>query len=121
MANKKYQQAFNRGIMAEHLGIFWLRLKGYRIFAHRFKTPVGEIDIIAYKGNTLIAVEVKARVTLQAAAESLTSFQRQRIERALQWFLTKNAKLAGKQLRFDIMLVAPWRVQHLKNAWWSSH
>jgi putative endonuclease len=99
----------------------WLCLKGYRILKHRFRTPVGEIDIIALKQNTVVAVEVKMRHTVQAAIESLTSSQCQRIERALMWFLVNNRKLADHQLRFDLMLLAPGRIRHLKNAWWSTH
>ena len=113
----KKQQAFLRGIYAEYYCCLLLRLKGYRILAHRYRTPVGEIDLIAFKHKTLIAIEVKSRASFATALESILPRQCQRITRALQWYLVKNPKHAGYSFRFDIMLVSTWRVRHLQNAW----
>ena len=104
--------------MAEQICMLWLRLKGYSILAHRYRTTVGEIDIIARRGSIVAAIEVKMRPTVQQALESLSFRQRQRIGRTLEWWLMKNAKLAGHQLRFDIMSVTRWKINHLTNAWW---
>jgi putative endonuclease len=52
---------------------------GFRILARRWKSPLGEIDIIAARRHTLIVVEVKARVKLDDAAEAVTERQKQRI------------------------------------------
>ncbi len=120
MKSIKHQQAFSRGMMAERISLVLLWFKGYKILAHRFRTPVGEIDIIALKKDTLIAIEVKSRSTQTAALESITNRQCQRIERTLEWFMVKNTKHAGHQLRFDIMLVSQWQIYHLKNAWWAT-
>jgi putative endonuclease len=54
---------YQTGLAAEKLCRLALRLKFYRILAERYKTPVGEIDIIAARDNSIIAVEVKARAT----------------------------------------------------------
>ncbi len=94
-----------------------LRLKGYQILAARYKTPVGEIDIIAKRGKILAVIEVKARSTEGLALESLRVSQQQRIQRALSWFLAKNPKLASLQIRFDIMLILPLKWSHLQNIW----
>jgi putative endonuclease len=37
-------RAYRRGLLAETIAAFMLRLKGHRIVAKRYKTPVGEID-----------------------------------------------------------------------------
>ena len=55
--------AFRVGISAESRAAAFLIAKGYRILARRFRTPVGEIDIVAGRRNTLVFVEVKARNT----------------------------------------------------------
>lgn len=85
--------AEKRGRRAELIACTLLRLKGYRILAERVRAPVGEIDIIATRGNTLVFVEVKQRRTRAAALESITAKQRRRIERAaLLWAAnTKNS------------------------------
>ncbi|MSO13700.1 YraN family protein [Rickettsiales endosymbiont of Trichoplax sp. H2] len=53
-----------RGIDAENIAITYLSNIGYTIFKHRYKTKYGEIDLIAYKKNLLIFVEVKNRKKL---------------------------------------------------------
>jgi putative endonuclease len=46
-------RAYRRGLFAETLAAFLLRLKGHRIVAQRYRTPVGEIDLVAIKGRRL--------------------------------------------------------------------
>ena len=75
------------GRRAEILSAWLLRLKGYRILARRFKTPVGEIDLIAKRASTIAFIEVKARPTAAAAMESVSARQRRRITRAALVFL----------------------------------
>ena len=55
------------GRNAETVAAWFLRLKGYRILARRVRTHVGEIDLIARHGDTLVFVEVKARRALDSA------------------------------------------------------
>jgi len=106
------------GLLAEKFCCLALRLKGYRLLAVRYKTPFGEIDIIAARGRTVAAIEVKARATREAAVESISQKQRARIARALQDFAMRKPSYADAELRFDVMLVAPrqWPL-HIKNAW----
>lgn len=94
-----------------------LRLKGYKILATRYKTPVGEIDIVATRRTTLAIIEVKARSTQALALEAVRVSQQQRIQRATLWFLSKNPKLTSLQVRFDIILILPFKWNHLQNMW----
>src|SRR3569833_2212844 len=59
------------GLSAESRAAAYLVAKGYRIVARRFRTPVGEVDIVARRRGVLVFVEVKARSNLDAAALSL--------------------------------------------------
>ena len=113
----KKQHAYRRGKWAEYLSIMWLVVTGHRILAHRLRTALGEIDILACKNSILMAIEVKARPTFDQALESLTRRQCRRIERALAWYLMSKPHLYYDQIRFDIMMVSKWRLRHLKNAW----
>lgn len=104
--------------MAEMLCAMLLRLKGFRILARRFRTPVGEIDIVARRGRVVAFVEVKARADLATAGESVGPRQRRRIARAARVFLQKRPELQQFDLRFDVMLLAPWRLPlHISDAW----
>jgi len=76
-----------QGHLAELLASWTLRLKGYTILKRRYKTPMGEIDLIMNRGKTLVAVEVKYRATLVQAGEAITYRQRKRIEKALTLYL----------------------------------
>ena len=117
-ATRARRRAWNFGRFAEGLCVWALRLRGYRILARDYRTPVGEIDIVARRLNTLAMVEVKARRDLSKAAESLTRRQRRRITRAAGAFLMAYPRCAGLAVRFDLMLVRPWRLPvHLKGAW----
>ena len=93
-------------------------VKGYRILAHRARTPVGEIDLIARRGKTLAFIGVKARHDRTSALESLTPRQRQRIARAAGAFVRSRPDLADLNWRFDLIAAAgSWRLHHMKDAW----
>lgn len=118
MSRLRRQAAHRRGHAAESLCVWWLRLKGYRILGRDLRTPVGEIDILARRGATLIAVEVKVRGSQAAAAEAIGPQQRQRIIRALGWVMQRQAGLQSLSPRFDAMLVGGGRLpRHLPDAW----
>src|ERR1700716_629343 len=84
------QVAFRTGISAESRAAAFLIAKGFRILARRWRSPVGEIDIIARRRTLLIFVEVKARENLDDAAWSVTPRQRQRIAAAAEVWLAPN-------------------------------
>jgi len=106
--------AFQTGLSAEARAVAWLIAKGYRILARRFRSPYGEIDIVARRRNLLAFVEVKARATLDDAAWAVTPRQQQRIINAAQAWLMTHPEHAEFELRFDAMLIAPKRLpRHL--------
>jgi putative endonuclease len=83
-----------------------LRRRGYAILARRFRTPIGELDIVARDGRTIVFVEVKARRSTRfgAAAEAVTRHKRHRLYRLAQEFLLR-ARLARVPCRFDVVAV----------------
>jgi len=116
------QAAQRRGKTAERVAALWLGLKGYGILAKGLKSGrgsgAGEVDLVARRGELVAFVEVKRRATLDQAIESLTPFQRQRIQRAAAAFLARRPELAGCGVRFDMVLIAPWRLpRHVPDAW----
>src|SRR6201986_5574087 len=99
--------AFRTGLSAESRAAAYLMAKGYRILAKRFRTPHGEIDLVAKRRNVLVFVEVKARATLDEAAYAVTPRQQQRIIDAAQGWLMAHPEHAEFDMRFDAMLIAP--------------
>jgi putative endonuclease len=104
------QAAFRLGLSAESRAAAFLIAKGYRILARRFRSPLGEIDIVAGRRRTLVFVEVKARATLDDAAEAVVPRQRLRIVGAAQAWLASHPQDADCDMRFDVVLVAPGKL-----------
>jgi putative endonuclease len=104
------QAAFRLGLSAETRAAAILLAKGYRIAARRWRSPVGEVDLVARRGRLLVFVEVKARGRLDDAAEALTQRQQRRITAAAEAWLASHEDDVGCDIRFDAILVAPRRL-----------
>lgn len=107
LPSAKRVAAFETGISAESKACVFLLAKGYRILARRYKTPYGEIDVVARKRNLLAFIEVKARATLDDAAYAVTPQQQARIVNAAQIWLSAHEDHAALDMRFDAILIAP--------------
>ena len=106
--------AFRTGLSAESRAAAYLMAKGYRILAKRFRTPYGEIDLVAKKRDLVAFIEVKARASLDDAAYAVTPRQQARIVNAAQAWLMTHPDHAEFELRFDAILIAPRRLpRHL--------
>lgn len=116
-ASPERRAAERHGRRAEALAALFLRLKLYAIREKRFKTPVGEIDLVAQRFGVTVFVEVKARRAGRGEAEALEAVDTRRISRAAQYYLARNPALADTPLRFDVIFVAPraWP-RHVVNA-----
>ncbi|MGA0603594.1 YraN family protein [Caulobacter sp. KR2-114] len=106
------------GRRGEWLAAVWLMAKGYRILGFRLKTPMGEIDLLAQKGEVLAVVEVKLRASLEAALDAVTVRQRERLRRAAQAIARRRPALAHATIRLDLLALAPGRrPRHIADAW----
>jgi len=94
------------GVAAEKVASIYLFLKGYSILERRHKTPFGEIDIIAKKGQILLIVEVKARSSNLNIEEVLTWNQINRIKKAAQFFISLNPQFQSHDVRFDFIAIS---------------
>jgi putative endonuclease len=120
MNRQAYEQ---EGRKAEARIVRYLRLRGYKILAERFKTPEGEVDIIAAKRKIIACVEVKQRATQRGADEAMDWRTEQRIMAAAEiWVERHFADLPRDfELRFDLaVIIGPASplcpVQYLKHA-----
>jgi putative endonuclease len=110
-------KAFRLGLSAESRAAMFLIAKAYRIVARRWKTPFGEIDIVARRRHTLVFVEVKARATADDAAEAVTARGKARIIGAAEFWLASHPDDVNAEIRFDVIAVAPGKMpRHIANA-----
>lgn len=114
MSRALRQDAEKRGRRAEAIAAWFLRLKGYRVLARRYKTPAGEIDLVMRRGRTIVFVEVKERPDADTAIEAVNEAGRRRIAGAAALWLTRHPAAAGFDQRFDVVLASPGRIpRHL--------
>ncbi len=109
MADPKRLKAYRRGNSSEWLAAAALIAKGFRIVARRYRTKLGEIDLIARRGDLVLIVEVKARKTLAQAMEAVAYASERRIEGAADLWLMRQRDHARLSIRFDLVAVLPWR------------
>jgi putative endonuclease len=95
---------FRSGIVGEYIAIFLYSIKFYKLLHHRWKSNVGEIDIIMQRGKLLVFIEVKTRKH-GIAESSISKNQRKRIINAANLFIAKNPKYQNFDIRFDLVVV----------------
>jgi len=109
--------AEQKGRQGERIAGWWLRLKGWSIVGRRVRTPAGEIDLIARRGNIVAFIEVKARATSAALDLSIDERRLTRVAAAAE-SLAVHYLGPKDDMRIDVMLLAPGRPpRHLENVW----
>lgn len=98
-----------------------LKKEGYKILERNYRSPVGEIDIIARDDDTVVFVEVKARTneTYGNPKEAVSYFKQKKISRTAEYYL-KEKKTLDVRARFDVVSIQSVQgnmsVEILKNA-----
>jgi putative endonuclease len=116
-ATLRRRKALRRGSAAEYIAAIFLMLKGYRILALRHRTKLGEIDIIARKGDLAIFVEVKARADETGAVDAVSYASQKRIRAASDLWLARQRDYARLSQRYDIVAIVPGKLpRHFPDA-----
>ena len=106
------QAARARGMDAERLAEWLLRLKLFRIIDRNYRIRDGELDIVARRGRLVVFVEVKARTSIYEGMESVSGRKQQRISRAARQWLSAHPWAMTCSLRADGIFLAPGRLPH---------
>ena len=108
-----------RGSSGEDIAVKYLQTHGYRVLDRNFTTAVGEVDIFVTDESTLIAVEVKSRLSLEygTPAEAVNHEKIKKISQVTSQYI-KKFRLFGTPVRFDVVevYIADKTVNHIKNA-----
>jgi len=94
------------GEKGEEIARKFLKKKGYKLLAENYKTPMGEIDIIAKDGKEIVFIEVKTRESLQFGQpfEAVNYIKRKRITKAALSYLKRFKELPP--CRFDVLSIS---------------
>lgn len=118
-AATRRRKAYRRGHRSEWLAAVALMAKGFRILERRYRTRLGEIDLIARRGDLVLIVEVKARRSLVEAMEAIARQSERRIEAAADIWLSRQPDYGRFSIRFDMVAVLPWRWPvHVENVFY---
>jgi len=115
---ERQRNTYRAGLWAEIIAALYLFFKGYRLLAWRYKSPVGEIDLIGLSKGVLVFVEVKQRATLDDGLLSITPHMKGRIGAAAKSWIARNPRFNGHPMRFDVIAITlPFSIRHMDNAW----
>ena len=94
------------GKLGENLACTALERRGYAILARRYRTRLGEIDIVARDGATIVFIEVKARAgdEFGGAAAAVTAWKQRRIALMAVDYVARH-RLENRPCRFDVVTV----------------
>lgn len=95
---------YNLGILSEYAAVLFLKLKAYRILERRYRSHLGEIDIIATKGNLIVFLEVKTIREGNDAFPVVSNKQLDRIRRSATIYLNRGYN--NYDVRFDLITVS---------------
>lgn len=117
VGNRDRQAAEASGRRGERIAAWWLRLKGWRILGTRVRTPAGEVDLVARRGNLIAFVEVKTRKTAAELDFAIDQRRLARVAAAAEVLMPRFAQ-PGDDIRVDVILLAPGTPpRHIENAW----
>lgn len=94
------------GTWGEDTAARYLKAHGYKIIERNFSCRIGELDIIAMDGNTIVFAEVKTRKNLKYGlpCESITETKKRHILRTAKYYLMIRG-IENRDLRVDVLEV----------------
>lgn len=107
---RKRRKAERHGRLAEYAAVVFLRLKGYRILALRYRSPVGEIDVIVRRGDLVAFVEVKMRRNERDAVDAVGHASQHRIRSASNYWISRQSDAHMLVFRYDIVAMQQWKL-----------
>ena len=111
-----------KGNIGEKAAAFLLEEKGMSILEKNFRSRMGEIDLIAKDGETLVFIEVKtwSAYGIDALENALDNKKRRKIIETTKYFLSLHREYRYMAIRFDVIFVSPAGINHLASAFTES-
>lgn len=106
------------GSRNEELAASFLARRGYVVIERNYKTKLGELDLVARQGRTLVFVEVRSRATDQfgSALEAVGWGKQRRVSRMAKLYLAAR-RPRFDDCRFDVVAITGDRIELVKDAW----
>jgi len=107
-----------KGQAGEEAAAIFLEKKGIKILERNFRSRIGEVDIIALDGQTLVFVEVKSWSVygIDALEQGLNTKKQHKIIETSKYFLSLHREYKYMAIRFDVIFISPDGITHLASA-----
>ncbi len=107
-----------KGFKGEVLATKYLREHKYLIVESNYTSKIGEIDIVAFKEDTIVFVEVKCRVSNKFGMprEAVNYYKQRKIRQVATSYLLKHRMYEKCNVRFDVIDIVGDKVTHIPNA-----
>ena len=101
------KSSHQKGADGENKAVGFLISENYSIVARNWRTRYGEIDIIAFRDDTLVFAEVKTLPSgqLETLAHELNKRKQKKIVKTAQFFLLNHREYSNSKIRFDVLVV----------------
>ena len=105
------------GRVGEKRAVDFLKKKGFKILTTNYKTPVGEIDIIAEEKGVIVFIEVKTRTNdnFGLPCEAVDKKKQEKYYKTATHYLQK-VKKTDSECRFDVVEIENGEINHIFNA-----
>ncbi|MDR3277127.1 MAG: YraN family protein [Treponema sp.] len=114
----KPSERFRAGRAGEDEAVAWLEQAGLAIIARNFRSRIGEVDIIAREGETIVFVEVKRWSAFGAEAldQGIDGRKQRRIIETAKYFLAAHREYNSMAVRFDVIFINHGALSHIPSA-----
>ena len=105
------------GRVGEKKAADFLKKKGYKILDLNYKTPFGEIDVIANDNGVIVFVEVKTRSNEDYGrpCEAVDRRKQEKYYKVASYYLQRQSKI-DSECRFDVVEIEDGQINHILNA-----
>lgn len=115
---KEERKPLKKGALQEAQAAEFLEAKGYQLIQRNYRSPFGEIDLIARHGEYLVFVEVKYRRDSRGGhpLEAVGACKQRRICRTASYYCLRHGYGEDTPCRFDAVGILGEEVIHVEDA-----
>lgn len=108
-----------KGRDGENTACEYILKRNFEIVENNYRSPFGEIDIIAKDGEYIVFIEVKFRNDLSHGypREAVGKGKQKNIIKTAEYYISEN-NIQNTDFRFDVIEILGHNIEYIENAFW---